>query len=181
MTMAALPEADTCCKLLEDSFTKVFRTMLRCPVAFDQSLQPERNEDNPFYRLGAADPLLVGSVGFTGALEGALYQYLHCDLGLVLSSLMTQLPIPEIRAEGEVEIVNDVIGELTNMTCGTFKNALCDQGWPCLLTLPTVLRGSQMRVNCIKAATRYTFVFKVAGQPVVTDLFLEPGQEAKTL
>ena len=177
MTTATLPDADTCCRLLENSFVKVFRTMLRCPVQFSERLQPDRSEDNPFYRLGAADPLLVGSVGFTGKLEGALYQYLHGDLGLVLSSLMTQLPIPEIREEGEIEIVNDVIGELTNMTCGTFKNELCDLGWPCMLTLPTVLRGSQMRVNCLKAATRYTFVFKVAGQPVVTDLFLEPGRE----
>ena len=49
-----------------------------------------------------------------------------------------------------------VVGEITNMTVGTFKNGICDLGFQCKVTLPTVLRGSQLQVETVSGAQRWT-------------------------
>lgn len=173
MKSATFPGTDSLCQLVEESFSKVFTTMIHRPaVAKRRYRDNEMHSDSPFYTLGAKDPLIIGSVGFTGETNGVIYQYMQADFGLVLASIMTGLSVSDIRIEGEAQIVDDVIGELTNMVCGTFKNALCDLGFGCKLTLPTVLRGTHMRVKSVESARRFTFLFEVAQQPLVADLFL---------
>jgi hypothetical protein len=46
------------------------------------------------------------------------------------------------------------------MVIGTFKNGICDLGFNCRVTLPTVLRGSQMEVDSVQSASRETFHFE---------------------
>jgi chemotaxis protein CheX len=74
------------------------------------------------------------------------------------------------------EVINDAIGELTNMTVGGFKNALCDAGFPCKLTIPSILRGSNFSVEPISTASRYIFSFDCTGHKVVADILLKVGE-----
>jgi chemotaxis protein CheX len=76
----------------------------------------------------------------------------------------------------EFEIVKDVVGEISNMTIGGFKNGICDLGFNCRVTLPTVLRGSQMEVDSVQSARRETFHFEFEGQPIVMDLFIQENR-----
>jgi chemotaxis protein CheX len=69
--------------------------------------------------------------------------------------------------------VKDVIGEITNMTVGGFKNALCDVGFPCKLTLPTIVRGDHLAVASMKGAERHIFHFDCAGHRLVADIQLK--------
>ena len=80
----------------------------------------------------------------------------------------------ETRAEGP-DAVKDAMGEVTNMTAGGFKNVLCDLGHLCMLTLPTILRGSNVTLSAVKAAERHVFRFERAGVPVVVDLQFKTG------
>ena len=83
-------------------------------------------------------------------------------------------------AEAEVdeagdEVINDAIGELTNMSVGSFKNGLCDAGYPCKLTIPSILRGSNFCVEPISSAERYIYRFTCGEHRVVTDILLKGG------
>jgi len=66
--------------------------------------------------------------------------------------------------------LKDVVGEITNMTVGGFKNALCDTGFPCKLTLPTIVRGDHLAVSGLKNTERHIFHFDCAGHRLVADI-----------
>jgi chemotaxis protein CheX len=68
------------------------------------------------------------------------------------------------------EAVKDAMGEITNMAVGGFKNALCDLGYSCKLTLPTIVRGNNVVVAAVKAATRHVFQFACEGHRIIADV-----------
>jgi chemotaxis protein CheX len=70
-------------------------------------------------------------------------------------------------------MVNDAIGELTNMTVGVFKNAMSDAGLSCRLTIPSILRGSNFTVASIDSATRHTFCFECSGKRMMVDILMK--------
>jgi len=73
-------------------------------------------------------------------------------------------------------VINDAIGEMTNMTVGSFKNGLCDAGFPCKLTIPSILRGSNFCIEPISSAQRFIYGFESAGHRIVTDILLKTGE-----
>ena len=78
----------------------------------------------------------------------------------------------ELDAAGD-EVINDAIGELTNMTVGTFKNGLCDAGHPCKLTIPSILRGTNFSIEPISSAVRHIYYFDCAEHRVVADILMK--------
>ncbi len=70
-------------------------------------------------------------------------------------------------------MVKDVVGEITNMIVGGFKNALCDLGFPCKLTLPTIVRGDRLAIATLKSATRHIFRFDCSGHRLIADIQLK--------
>ena len=78
----------------------------------------------------------------------------------------------ELEQAGD-EAINDAIGELTNMTVGTFKNQLCDRGYHCKLTIPSILRGSNFSIEPTSSVTRRTYRFEVGSHRIVTDLLMK--------
>jgi len=117
-------------------------------------------------------PSIIGSVGFVGAANGLIYLCLTEDFAIRTTAQILGMSEPEVRAHG-YEVINDAIGEVTNMMVGGFKNALCDVGFPCKLTLPTMVRGNHVSVAAVKAATRHIFLFSCSGFPVIADIQLK--------
>ncbi|HNX05206.1 MAG TPA: chemotaxis protein CheX [Opitutales bacterium] len=171
MQEAPFPRIEIVEGLMVNAMKNVFSTMLSRNLEFKARYSREKAGIKPFYSLGTKDPLVVGSIGFVGEANGVVYIYMHQDVAFQIASAMTGMDVAELK--GEFEIVKDVVGEVSNMTIGTFKNGLCDLGFNCRVTLPTVLRGSQMEVDSIQSASRETFHFDFQGQPVVMDLFIQ--------
>ena len=87
---------------------------------------------------------IVGSVGFAGQANGIVYLYSGFGFARIVTSQMLGLN----EADGiEDEMVKDAIGELSNMVVGNIKSHLCDAGWECTLTIPSILRGSQIAIS----------------------------------
>lgn len=172
MEEAVFPCIETLEKLLVKAISNVFSTMLQQTVTFKKRCQCE-NSDSPFYELGSRDPLIIGTIGFVGEANGVVYIYLGEALANQITSMMTGLSEEELK--GEFEIVKDVIGEISNMTVGSFKNGICDAGFNCRLTLPTVLRGSSLEVDSVQSARREVFLFEFENMPLVIDLFVQEG------
>jgi len=145
------------------SIQSVCRTMLHCDAAL---LAPETNAA-PAGSLPLSQ--IVGSVGFVGGIDGLIYLCLPEEFAKIASGRMLGMSPNEIEMHGH-EVIHDAIGEITNMTVGGFKNTLCDFGFPCRLTLPTIVRGHKLTIAAIKSATRHIFHFDCSGHRVVADV-----------
>ena len=114
---------------------------------------------------------VVGTVGFIGDISGLIYLYLNADFAKFVASNMLGMSLAEVE-EGGDEVVNDAIGELTNMTVGSFKNGLCDSGYPCRLTIPSIVRGSNFVIEPISSATRHVYYFQCEEHRVIADVLI---------
>ena len=120
----------------------------------------------------AGVPQVVGTVGFLGDANGLIYLYLPADFAELCTRNLLGMTEAELEEAGD-EVINDAIGELTNMSVGSFKNGLCDAGYPCKLTIPSILRGSNFCIEPISSAQRYIYNFECAGHKIVTDILLK--------
>lgn len=115
---------------------------------------------------------VVGMVGFIGDLNGLIYLYFPLSFARLATCQLLGMTDSEIDAADD-DVVNDAIGELTNMSVGGFKNGLCDAGYPCKLTIPSILRGSNFSIEPITDAQRYIYGFQCSGHKIVTDILLK--------
>ena len=78
---------------------------------------------------------------------------------------------------GEVvqdEMVNDAIGELTNMVVGHIKSRLPEGGSGCSLTIPSIVRGSHLSVEPVKNSDHILVTFQCHhGNHVVIKVLLK--------
>lgn len=114
---------------------------------------------------------IVASVGFIGDLNGIINTHFDDQLAIELSAQMLGMTPAEVVAS---DVLADSTGEFTNMIVGVFKNALCDLGYVCKLTLPSIIRGSDFHVDhAVKAGRRYIFNFRCRGRAIVTDIIIQ--------
>lgn len=171
--MAAIQDiADT---LLEETVTRavneVFSTMLHQPAVLQPGHLPVEDDS-----ICLEKPHVVGTVGFIGSINGLIYLYMEVGFAEQCAAGLLGMAPEEVAELGD-EGVNDAIGELTNMTVGTFKNQLSDRGFPCKLTIPSILRGSSFRIEPISSATRRIYRFDVGGHSLIADLLMQPPSE----
>ncbi len=154
--------------------TDVFKTMLgRDPVLITSSEAIKNQPWPPFgHAPENASPIIAGTVGFLGDVNGMLYLYLDLDLARMATCHLLGMTEQELDTAGD-EVVNDAIGELSNMTVGSFKNGLCNAGYPCKLTIPSILRGSNFSIEPISSTTRQTYYFECAGHRIVADILMK--------
>lgn len=117
-------------------------------------------------------PHVFGSVGFVGDIAGIVYLCIPDDFAQDAAARVLGMSPAEVEMSGDAA-VKDVVGEITNMTVGGFKNALCNIGFPCKLTLPTIVRGDHLAVASLKGADRHTFHFDCAGHRLIADIQLK--------
>lgn len=165
-----IPEAvfqETITRAVEE----VFKTMLNQSV-IHSPMTPEETKAC----LGLGTPHVVSTVGFIGSINGLIYLYMEDQFAAQCAANMLGMNDAEIAEAGD-ETVNDAVGELTNMTVGTFKNQLSDKGFPCKLTIPSIMRGSDFQIESIKSATRRTYKFLIGGKTLIADLLMQPPSD----
>ncbi len=162
---------DTISRAVQD----VFKTMLGKNATLTDSentvVDDSSQMDHPVQITGQQ---VVGTVGFIGDISGLIYLYLDAVFANDIASHMLGMSAEELEEAGD-EVVNDAVGELTNMTVGTFKNQLADKGFACKLTIPSILRGSNFSIEPISSATRRIYRFKIGEHQLVADLLMKTG------
>lgn len=150
-------------KSIVHAVQNVCSTMLKQNAGFvDKSNTP----CNDYFKSSSH---VFGCVGFVGKIDGMVYLCITDDFAVSAASSILGMSPEEVRAEGDA-VIKDVIGEVTNMTVGSFKNCLCDQGYTCKLTLPTIVRGQNLSVAAMKSCSRYVFQFETSGHRLVADI-----------
>lgn len=113
---------------------------------------------------------IAGSVGFIGDTSGVIYLYAGVDFAGAITSRM--LGISEAEIEGD-EMVNDAIGELSNMVGGFVKSHLCDGGSPCILTIPSIIRGEHLSIERVANVARKIIRFGHENQLLLAELLIK--------
>lgn len=150
--------------------TDVFKTMLgRTPTVAPSSAQPT---DKRILVSEPHRPQVVGTVGFIGDCNGLIYLHLDLAFARICTCHLLGMTEAELDQAGD-EVINDAIGELTNMTVGSFKNGLCDAGYPCKLTIPSILRGTSFSIEPISDAVRHVYYFDCNKHRVVADILIK--------
>lgn len=155
--------------LIQDSIVSAIQNVCRTMMGKEVTLRPEVTENSPLPTFE-----LIANVGFTGEANGVVYLCMDDDFARFTTGRILGMSPGEVSMHG-AEVVNDAMGELTNMSAGGFKNQLCDLGFPCKLTLPTIVRGKELRLVALKGSVRHIFTFDCAGQSLLVDIQLKSG------
>jgi chemotaxis protein CheX len=151
-------------EIITRAVSNVFKMMLGHPVLLRES----GAECLP--KLSARQ--VVGTVGFVGDASGLIHLYLGEAFANHCTRQVLGLSEFEIRTGGDT-VVNDAIGELTNMVAGSFKSALCDAGYPCKLAIPSILRGHNFCIERLSSAVRHLYHFECGEHSVITDIIVK--------
>jgi chemotaxis protein CheX len=171
----AIPLTDELFQItIQRAVQDVLRTMATMKAELSRHTRLERASSGaPETSISApTGDVIIGTVGFVGELDGLIYLYLPVTFAQHLAGTMLGMTPAELKEAGD-EVVNDAVGELTNMTVGAFKNVLCDQGYPCKLTIPSIMRGANFSIQPTASATRRLYEFDIQGHVLVADLLVK--------
>lgn len=160
--------------LANNSIDSVFSTMLDRSASIKQVIQVDENTDTVGMQLpvDANTPMIAGTVGFLGNLTGIIYIFMELPLAIEATCKLLDMEAHEITSDDH-ELVNDAIGELTNMIVGTFKNDLSNKGYECRMTIPSILRGSNFSIEPAEVALRRIYKFDCEGRSFVIDVLMK--------
>ena len=113
------------------------------------------------------ETLVVSNLGFGGEVFGFVYVYMTPKTASFLAGRMLHGANADKSEEHDNEICNDAVGEFTNIAIGGFKNQLSYMGFPCDLTIPSILRGKGISVETVSGCVRSLYHFKTRGQSIL--------------
>ena len=147
----------------------VFKTMLGRVPTF--SAQEPLRGDEPLPSPEGHRPQVVGTVGFIGDINGLIY--LHLDLGFARICTCHLLGMTEAELdEAGDEVINDAIGEITNMIAGSFRTKMATEGDAWAISVPTVTMGSDFYIKPFSNGRRILLPFRMNDNDVYVELIL---------
>jgi chemotaxis protein CheX len=152
-------------QLVDTSVAEVFGTML----AYRVQREPLGSA------VGNSEPLIASSVGFIGRLSGVVFLYSTHSFALNMTSRLLGISQSEIETD---EMVNDAMGELANMVVGIIKSRLSDRGMPCVLTIPSIVRGIHLKIQPVSSAERKFLTFRCNDGQLVVELMIKATEPA---
>lgn len=144
MTTACLKD------VLLDSAREVFETMVFMALA-------ESGENSP----AMGETALLGSITFKGNLKGCLA--ICCDVACARTIAANMLGMDASAELGEADIC-DAIGELANMVMGTVKSRIQNELGPIEVSIPSVVRGRELKNSMGEGASMVTVMADIEGQ-----------------
>src|SRR5262249_10846552 len=134
--------------LLEDASREVFEIMLGTKVDVSKPAKSSTDE-------------ITAMVGLAGVLCGLVTLGCGNQSGASMASRMLGTQIQP----GDNQMF-DAVGEITNMVAGNFKNKLTDISFKCMLSVPTVVIGSNYRCRSMADAPPLQVTVIFEGAPI---------------
>lgn len=158
--------------MITESLNQFFTTMLGTEVTSKESLLTTADADELTSKIGVVkEPMVVAAVGFCGEIDGVAYIYFSDDLAQRITERFLGMEREEV--EGNPEVVNDALGELANMVVGGYKNQLCDIGYNCRLTVPSIVRGSAFSIETATEVCRYFLTYATLSGCFAIDMIVK--------
>ena len=152
--------------LVTSAVTELFSTML--------GMNMKRVPLEPGF--GNGETHVAGTVGFVGRLSGVVYVYTTLAFARRITATLLALPETEVT---EDEMINDAMGEMANMLVGHMKSRIADRGMPCVLTIPSVVRGSHFSVEPISSTEGGVVTFAAGTNRLFIQVLLKSSDARK--
>lgn len=171
MTESILTDTDKIKNMVLHAVTDVTKTMLGKAAELTSYRKVQQGEPSESSLVDDECGVVYGNVGFAGVATGMVYFGMSQDSAVKVAAGMLGMTTEEVSEASS--LVNDVIGELSNMTAGAFKNQLCDCGYHCRLSIPSIIRGKYFVVEGDEAELREIYEFSIGEDLVVFELFMK--------
>jgi len=145
---------------LRGATQEVFDTML----SMDLSEQPSRDL--------CGTSRIVGSVSLAGKISGTINIHVTDPFAHHITANMLGMELDEIDSDEEV---HDVIGELSNMIGGDLKSRLCDAGFTCELSIPSITSGKDFCIESRGWAVNERVYFQYREHIALIEAFIKNG------
>ena len=152
-----VPDID---QIIPTAVASVFGTMLNFSIVTEPDAIREVNEG----------PHVVGAVTFVGTMNGVVY--LQCGDPLARRITGGLLGLDQREIDGH-EMVNDAMGEMTNMVVGHLKTRLVDRGMSCVMSIPSVVRGNDFLIEPLTGSERRAYFFRCEGTPLQVEVIMK--------
>ena len=137
-------------------------------TVFDTMLAMELYPSNRGADFKPGEPQVIGMVGIAGGVTAVICLRVTETFAHRLTQAMMGIG-PDTAPSGSD--INDVIGELTNISAGKLKSCFRVSGQPCNLSLPTIVRGHSIDMESMSGTERHSFTFYHANEPVVVEFY----------
>lgn len=87
---------------------------------------------------------VTGAISLSGKVNGIVYTAYSESLSKHVAEKILGGSVGD-------QDISDVVAELTNMITGKLKSTLCDMGYNCALSIPSVMRGDEITVSAKNA------------------------------
>jgi len=151
--------------MLRASLEEVFSTMFRL------SLEDTEPDGEPMQR----QPLVIGIIGFNGNVSGVVCLHLTAAFAIQLTSILLGMPESDVLEES---MVNDVVGEASNMIVGGMKSRLCGEGAGSVLTVPSIVRAQMAYTAPTHGAQQTIIRVRCCGNPILLTLQIKTEPQA---
>ncbi len=146
---------------VDATVTSVFKTMMQ--------MEMQSKEPVPLSML--SESRIISSVSFTGEkINGVVCLHISEETAVELTAALLGMPRPEVSGH---EMVNDAMGELANVITGNIKSKFSDEGFPCMLSIPSIYRGNKIEVESTRHSTQHHFAYSDGSNTVLIELFLK--------
>ena len=115
---------------------------------------------------------IVGSVSLAGSVSGTVNVHVSDAFANQITANMLGMELDEIDSDEEV---HDVIGELSNMIGGDLKSRLCDAGFVCELSIPSITSGKDFTVESKGWAVKEIVCFQYQDHIALIEAFIKNG------
>ncbi|WP_162262308.1 chemotaxis protein CheX [Legionella worsleiensis] len=122
-------------KIITDSTLNMFSTMLS--MNLETPNEPACVEHHEFQFMGLVD--LDGEL-----ISGLIVIGLTEEFGRIITARMLDQSVSEIQSTQEIM---DVSKEVCNIISGNLKSRLCDMGFSCRITPPSVIQSKDYNLN----------------------------------
>ena len=141
---------------------------------FDTMLSMEVTKISPDDVVTNGHPHIVGTVSLAGSIMGNVNVHLNNKFAWLITAAMLGMRVEEIDSDEEV---HDVIGEVCNMVGGNLKSRLCDAGFVCELSIPSITAGSDFSIESKGWQRHERFGFQNHEDSALVEVFMKNGEQ----
>ena len=142
----------------------VFDTMLSMNIS---RIPPDEVKTNGY-------PQIVGTVSVAGTIMGNVNVHLNNKFARNITAAMLGMSVDDIDSDEEVQ---DAIGEVCNMVGGNLKSRLCDAGFECELSIPSITAGSDFRIESRGWQRSERYGFQNNEDSALVEVFMKNGEQ----
>jgi len=124
---------------------------------FDQMFEMKLEASDSTVESSIEGLQIMGRVDFAGDVMGSTQILAGETLARIITSKMSDRPLEEIKGDDEIQ---DVVGEMCNIVGGNLKAGFCDSGLTCAISTPSIIYGTDFKVENLNMARYEHFIFR---------------------